>query len=465
MNRNTVISNAIAGMALLVANAARADVPPPPVNQSIGLMDVAMGTMTEAVCRGCHSSGVSNRHHLLYGKPIPPGSKVPFPDADGNRVPDTTYGCFNCHGPSFTVATNCLACHTATAHHATATAKSGQCKACHGSVVDDMTDGHYIPTYAPSLSTPTPTKGDGLPLNRRGKGAGACDYCHDSDALATPLIRNMADLHHDPNFDCLWCHDLHMTRPPMRICERCHGPDSLHSIQADSPAPGSIGTIVVGGELAGYGHVGRNASPGDSDCWGCHGYAGAASAPGTGPVIPTVYGADQATITAGTDTVAILMGAAFTNTTGGTLYEADVVLTAASGTSVTLIPDIIVDEGMLVVTIPRAISPGNYGLRATTGGLTSNVAAISVVPPVKITQATWSLDKRVTITGSGFGGYAAGSGTAVMGEVSNGVRTKSVTGEVVSWDPGKIVVKFPLIPSAVTVKSVFGNAKSAVGKR
>jgi hypothetical protein len=31
--------------------------------------------------------------------------------------------------------------------------------------------------------------------------------------------------------------------------------------------------VVVGGEDAGYGHVGRDAGVGDSDCWGCHGFA------------------------------------------------------------------------------------------------------------------------------------------------------------------------------------------------
>jgi hypothetical protein len=42
---------------------------------------------------------------------------------------------------------------------------------------------------------------------------------------------------------------------PIRVCEGCHGPDSLHNIQADSPKT-PTGTLVVGGEDAGYGHVG-----------------------------------------------------------------------------------------------------------------------------------------------------------------------------------------------------------------
>ena len=45
-------------------------------------------------------------------------------------------------------------------------------------------------------------------------------------------------------------------------CEKCHGPESLHNIQADSPNANNLGSVVVGGEDAGYGHVGRDAGPG-----------------------------------------------------------------------------------------------------------------------------------------------------------------------------------------------------------
>jgi hypothetical protein len=74
----------------------------------------------------------------------------------------------------------------------------------------------------------------------------------------------------------LWCHELSSTGDyKIRDCERCHGPDSLHNIQVDSTNADNIGTIVIGGEDAGYGHVGRDAGPGDSDCWGCHGFSSA----------------------------------------------------------------------------------------------------------------------------------------------------------------------------------------------
>jgi hypothetical protein len=528
MNGKPALSEVIAGVTLLFAYAALADVPAPPVNQSIGVRDVLYANLTEPDCRACHSSGVPNRHHLLYGQPIPPGSHVPYPDTDGNGIPDTTYNCLSCHGPTFVVVKNCVVCHTGSSpHHTTPEAQSGNCKFCHGSVVDNMNDGHYIPTYSPSLVTPTPSGGDGLPANSRGKKAGACNYCHDQDSLVPPVIRNSPDLHHK-GFNCSWCHetnplsfhtikedgkmhapglkkpftngctDCHgadlrggvarscytchgkewdndsgsghspyfSTAGDMRKCEGCHGPVSLHNIQADSnKAP--TGTIVVGGENAGYGHVGRDAGPGDSDCWGCHGFA-MASAPGSGPVIPTVYNSDLAVITAGKDTTVVLNGAAFTNTIDDTLYEADVEVSGADGFSVTLTPDVITDEGTLAVTIPGNLRPGNYGLRAVKVEFTSNPAVLSVVPSVKIAKAT-SKKKTVTITGSGFAGHAAGSGTSVTGQVTTGSgkkkTTTTVTGAVVSWKDGKIVADFSTIPSKVTVKSVFGSATSKVTTR
>ncbi len=60
-----VLSYVIAGMTLLLAGTARADVPAPPVNQYIGFPDVLYDDLVEADCRVCHDSGVPDRHHLL----------------------------------------------------------------------------------------------------------------------------------------------------------------------------------------------------------------------------------------------------------------------------------------------------------------------------------------------------------------------------------------------------------------
>jgi len=443
-----------------------ADVPAPPVNQAIGMLDTLFGELAEADCRACHSSGVQDRHHVLYGQPIPPGTLAPHPDADSNGVPDTIYGCLNCHDSSFAPIRDCTACHTSNAHHKTSAATSHDCVSCHGDVVNNIGDGHYIPTYAPSDVTPSASCGDGLPLNSRGKGAGACDYCHDDDGLEPPTIRTNSDLHHattyalDGALDCLVCHDM---RDPLniRVCEGCHGLDSLHNIQADSPKASNLGMIVVGGEDAGYGHVGQDVGPGASDCWGCHGFS-LASAPGSGPIIPTVYSSDVASIRAGSNATITLSGASFINTMGTKLYESAVALTAADGSSVTLIPDLVLDEGTLVVTIPGDTAPGNYDVRAVKDRFSSNPAAITVVPLVTINRAV--ADGRVTISGRGFGGYARGSGTTVTGTVVSRklAPPRILEATIISWTDSTIVAQFREVPQTVTVNSVFGQATSRV---
>jgi hypothetical protein len=310
--------------------------------------------------------------------------------------------------------------------------------------------------------------GDGEPLNSRGNGAGACNYCHDDDGLTPPVILDNHDLHHGTNLvdfgnRCDWCHDFALPfDEQIRVCEGCHGPDSLHNIQADSNGDG---LLVVGGELAGYGHVGRDAGPGDSDCWGCHGFAPAgASAPGTGPIIPSISSSDVAVVIAGTDTPVVLTGAAFSNIDGLTVYESDVVLTAANGSFVTLTPSV-VTEGAMVVTIPAGTAPGNYNLQAVKADSASNPTAISVVPEVVVTDATG--DETVTISGSGFSGYAAGSATSVTGKITTGKgknkTTVTVTATILSWSETSIEAQFDSKPSEITVSSVYGAATSEVG--
>jgi hypothetical protein len=362
-------------------------------------------------------------------------------------------------------------CHTSTAHHETPAAKAGDCVSCHGDVVTNPDDGHYIPTYDQSQVTPTAKDGDGLPLNNRTNGAGACNYCHDDDGKfagdgSNPderIIRNNFDLHHGQGFtDCGLCHVGHSVA--IRDCERCHGVDSLHNIQADSPNPDNIGTIVAGEEDAGYGHVGRDAGAEDSDCWGCHGFAKAASAPLTvaGPVIPTLYNVDVNAITAGADTAVFLSGIGFTNTSGGRTYESDVRLTAADGSKVMLEPDS-VSQATVAVTIPGHLAPGNYKVQAVKEGVASNPAVISIVPAVTISSVT--ADGTMTISGSGFGGYAEGSGTSVTWPLALGLYRQSmaVPATIVSWDDTQIVVDFRgASPEEVVVNSIFGVAAADV---
>jgi hypothetical protein len=472
MQKTNLLIIAIAGTAVLLASTGWANVPAPPVNQELGMLDASFDALTEADCRFCHDSGVPDRHHGLYDSVVSNLSVVPYPEFNipGSVPPQELYSCMSCHSDTFILERDCTACHdSASPHHQTSLADDGDCVACHGDLVDNRDDGHYIPTYAPSLVTPTRSQGDADQLNSYGNGAGACNYCHDQDVMppGTPvLILSNQSNHHGTNLvdfgsRCGWCHDFGLPfTEQIRVCEDCHGPDSLHNIQADSGSDG----VVVGGELAGYGHVGRDLGPDDSDCWGCHGFAGISAAPGSGPIIPMVYNSDSPVIGAGTDTAVTLAGASFTNVAESTTYVSDAELTAGDGSSVTLTPDTL-DGGALVVTIPGDTAPGNYDLRAVKANVASNPTVISIVPDVTITKSIGG--KTVTITGSGFGGYAAGSGTSVVGTLpvrgGKNATTTTVEGEIVSWSDTKIEADFgSKRPNQVTVNSVFGSDTATV---
>lgn len=107
----------------------------------------AYATMTAADCNLCHANAsivksgyLPDRHHLLYGKPIPPGSEAP------GATLGTSYDCFSCHAltgdpgaTSFELVEfrDCLKCHFSrsgavrTAHHRAAASSSGDCTYCH----------------------------------------------------------------------------------------------------------------------------------------------------------------------------------------------------------------------------------------------------------------------------------------------------------------------------------------------
>jgi hypothetical protein len=250
---------------------------------------------------------------------------------------------------------------------------------------------------------------------------------------------------------------------PIRICEGCHGFESLHNIQADSPDPDNIGTIVVGGEQAGYGHVGRDAGPGDSDCWGCHGFglASVASAPGTGPVVPYITNTDISVVTVGTDTAVTLTGKVFINTVmgGATELTSNVELTASDGFTTTLTPDS-VTESEIVVTLPGSLIAGNYHLRAVKGltesnPIVSNPIVISVKPAAVIRDMDCNRKNGVrTITGSGFGDKPEGTDPYINVEV-NGASV-----EILSWTDTQIKASVSSCSNkhTVTVNALFGSA-------
>jgi hypothetical protein len=339
----------------------------------------------------------------------------------------------------------------------------GDCTPCHGTLVDDIGDGHQIPVYAPSLVTPKPIGGDGGPLNSRGNGAGACDYCHDSgtDNASSVQVFTNDDTHHKTgvfqsetgvsnNDACQWCHNVFLPDEYLiRTCEGCHGYESLHNIQVDSEPDGDI---EVGGELPGYGHVGADDPGAGSDCWGCHGFA-QSSTPGAGPVTPYISNSSLLVIAAGTDTQVTLTGTAFTNLVGTTQYTSDVVLTAADGSTVILAPDSIT-QGSLTITIPGTTDTGNYILQAVKGDAASNPAVITIKPAVAISSTMCGgCTGVVTINGYGFGDAPPEGAQDYLNVMADGVLA-----EILSWTDTQIQVYGGCGYEEITVNALFGSA-------
>ncbi len=465
-----------------------ANVLPPPVNQKLGIPDTVFNNLTEPECRACHvSPGVipppgvpvdttylPTRHHNLIGQTYPCPSAAPN---DTCPTPGT-YQCLVCHSevwdPNlmayvFVPFRDCTLCHVqvaggATVHHATDLAQAENCKPCHGSLIDNPGDGHYIPTYNPSMVTPR--TGLGETSGPLGPGQGGCAYCHrpgtDTSTGKNIAVYTNAQTHHstglsipgDPpvyNGKCLWCHD---TNPggsnDIRACEQCHGVGSLHNIQTDSNSNG----IVAGQELPYYGHIGAN-----DDCNGCHlNTSASAAAPYSGPVVPDVSGLSASNFTAGTDTIITVYGSAFTNTiqgpSGPIELKSNVVLTASDGSTTTLTP-LVITESSMDVTIPATLAAGNYELRAVKGPKAGNLIVVTVKTPVVINSATCS-SGVVTITGNGFSTYvnAVNSGTSVQ----LGANACSVN----SWTDTQIVANCGTCSGTVEVSSVFGTASKIV---
>jgi hypothetical protein len=524
----------VASITLLTAGVTMANVPAPPANQFAGIDDTIFNNLTAAQCLVCHTNTVDG-HHILYDQTIPQGacsvnstdciktiycepdicsnsgadctvdndcpqvgqgescgevcigqSAVINPDTDSSGTADSTYTCLSCHPEQinngvieFIVIRDCLVCHVqipgeASVHHLTPAAQSGECVVCHGDIVDDMDDGHTIPSYTPSLVTPVPSDGGGP------DGSGACDYCHDAgdDTSTGEVIQvvNNEDAHHNTgvflsatgvtNQDaCTWCHNF--TGLPseydIRTCEGCHGFESLHNIQVDSetecvydPSDPAACNITVGGEAAGWGHVGRDAGVGDSDCWGCHGnYVPGAFAAASGPVVPFINSVDITALTAGTDTPITLAGVAFTNMIMDFQWVSDVKLTAADGSSVVLTPDSI-SEKSLTVTIPGSTPTGNYQVQAVKNDTAkSNPVGISIIPEVVITEIDCSKCLgTMTITGAGFSAKPGGTDEDLYVIEGDGGRLL----KVISWTDTEIKVLDARCRGDVTVNTIFGSA-------
>ncbi len=215
-----------------ISSMASAAVPPPPVNQNIGIPDTVFSFQNPDVCNNCHGGNAPigvpvnpalnvDRHHkkvgeMIDGQPDWP----PFPDIDGDGAIDPSFKCTNCHTFAMNPATgeqeivqnfrNCLNCHVWNAgdtsvHHKTPWAQEGTCFQCHGGIVrgvdpvtllgkkpDPLNPGQTVPvtigTYGTSAITPWRSgkpDGDDRIVSSAGTNPGNCNFCHNTgDGLA-----------------------------------------------------------------------------------------------------------------------------------------------------------------------------------------------------------------------------------------------------------------------------------------
>jgi hypothetical protein len=335
-----------------------------------------------------------------------------------------------------------------------------------------------------------PNGGD--PANSRGTLTGNCNYCHDSGIIQAGIPEFIGKLaqdnmtnHHDtgiPDYNlpggppnnpeagdvCTWCHYMGNPTPnplgfSIRTCENCHGIPSVHNIQAKNGvrADGDTNPIQPGAEPPYNGHIGSN-----TDCNGCHGFSvNAASAPESGPVVPSINTLSASSVEAGADTAITLTGDAFVNqvqnpTTGAydITLTANVALTDAAGVETVLTPTA-ASLGSMDVVIPSYLAAGNYTIAAKKVQKYSNPKVLTITPGAEIGAAACS-GNAATIDGSGFGSYldAANSGTSVTGTVASATER----GNVLSWSDTQIVAEFSSCPTDVTVSTAFDVTTATV---
>ncbi len=243
---------------LVLAGIGIAIVPPPPVNQNIGMYDTRVDKLTNATCHNaaCHGaddSAIANRHHALIS------------ENQTNPTNNQPFGCMDCHpivpggnGFSVFIERECVNCHNGTAfwgnslgarvnitrpHHINTgyddtgigqPAQARQCSVCHGSFVANYNDSHYIPSYNTSFFI-TPYADFKAENTSSGRYWGGCFACHQHNLGASPPIMTNHDTHHGallgvghaevpgpsgpghqmdrtPGLACTWCHlsvDVH----------------------------------------------------------------------------------------------------------------------------------------------------------------------------------------------------------------------------------------------------------------
>lgn len=428
-------------------------IPPPPVDQRIGVYDSNFANFTEYKCRGCHTAGVPDDHHGL--------------------VPIGEYQCTNCHpvlpnGSGITMVRNCMQCHDNTfnglviprPHHETKDAQDRHCSRCHGNLVNDYDDNHIIRDGPPSSMTPD-TKYRAINTTS-GRKWGGCEACHEQNTTLEPPISFNNKTHHrlgslsgfnpQNSSKCAVCHGNHSSpygSDYIRYCEQCHGFESLHSIQYDF-------TNTSGQK--GYGHIGD----GNFDCNGCHAsYIAGEVAPGASVITPVINNLSTSKVYAEAVTVLTINGTNFVTTVDGVMHTSVVIVTDGIN-STTLTPDSITPSQM-VVTMPALIQEELYGVYALkNGSVKSNKLPLVSTPMVKVSFAN-KIGTTITINGSGFGlSYDPLYSDWYNVTIKNGDISRNIS--ITNWSETMVVVTSTDAASGdiATVNSINGANSTTV---
>jgi hypothetical protein len=416
-------------------------IPPPPANQYLGIYDTSLTQYNESMCRDCHSSGVPDRHHLL--------------------VQSGKFGCIDCHpkivgseNQSILIDRNCIDCHSGTPfyansnisidrpHHNTTYAQNRDCKACHGSYVDNYNDGHYVPTYPTSLMTPL--TGYRMFDEASGRYLGGCFACHQNNESTMPKIYSNGEVHHKALLGlknttvsyCSWCHPVHGGLLNIRTCEDCHSVRSLHNIQYDyNNTDGMLGS----------GHIGN-----DWDCNGCHASANTASDNLYGSIVPDVFSITPNKLKAYETTQLDIMGTNFVQDSYSTMVRVD---------GVNYTPATITDS-QIVVTIPP-LNAGVHEINIIKGDSQSKLSALTVVQPANI-QTVKFAKGTMTIDGTGFGAQPELFENLGIFVQHNKVIYRA--DGIISWNDNNIVAKSAKLSKGdiLTINTLNGNVSTII---
>lgn len=495
-------------------------IPPPPAEQVLGIKDSKFDQYrssatypNQGLCRSCHTSGVNDRHHnLVYAGAI-------------NPVTGIAYGCNNCHpvlsgpsGNSVVREKECLQCHSglnwsrvdpvnasaakvniSRPHHIkTAAAAARHCNDCHGSVIADYDDGHYVPDY--STSNVTPTTHYKVYNATSGRYWGGCFACHQNTTATEPDLFNQHDTHHaatngqrtgaldhqgdkTPGETCNWCHTTWLIngseRPigyPNELafeirnstllsvgdtingtgCEKCHDVGTIHNIQ-----------VNYGSGTAGKGHIETN-----WDCLGCHAWYDAGTSGFENVFVPQLDTLSPGKLATNVGTTLTLVGSEFLTGTGTTNPVTAVV--AVDGVEYT--PSSVTDT-QIVVNVPgqtagvhtvQVVKKGDWAWQTKNSKLMS-IVAVDPVDALSAVKTKVGKSTTITIDGTGFGPQPDPAFTELGVTVT---ATKIVRGKpvsetynlvITSWSNTQIVGTVPSGSTApvsgnpVTVNAVAGS--------